>query len=95
MLADYRQFHPELKQLIFRCCTILGATTKNQITDLFDARCVLGLAGSATPFVLIWDMDVAGAVIKGILEEDSAGIYNVAGDGTLSMKVRAFADITH
>jgi len=75
--------------LIFRCCTILGATAKNQITDLFDGRCVLGLTGSETPFVLIWDMDVAGAIIKGILEEDSEGIYNVAGDGTLSLKEMA------
>ncbi|MGO9122018.1 MAG: SDR family oxidoreductase [Desulfomonilaceae bacterium] len=89
MLADYRQAHPELKQLIFRCCTILGATARNQITDLFDGRCVLGLTGSETPFVLIWDMDVAGAILKGILEEDSEGIYNVAGDGTLSMKEMA------
>ena len=54
---------------------------KNQITDLFDGRRVLGLTGSETPFVLIWDMDVAGAIVKGILDEDSAGIYNVAGDG--------------
>jgi UDP-glucose 4-epimerase len=89
MLADYRQRHPELKQLIFRCCTILGATAKNQITDLFDGKRVLGLTGSETPFVLIWDMDVAGAIVKGIVEEDSEGIYNVAGDGTLSMKEMA------
>lgn len=89
MLAEHRQTHPELKQLIFRCCTILGATAKNQITDLFDAKRVLGLTGCEIPFVLIWDMDVVGAILKGILEEDSAGIYNVAGDGILSMKEMA------
>jgi len=38
MLAEHRQVHPKLKQLIFRCCTILGATAKNQITDLFDRK---------------------------------------------------------
>ncbi|PKN62197.1 MAG: epimerase [Deltaproteobacteria bacterium HGW-Deltaproteobacteria-15] len=86
MLAEHRRVHPELKQLIFRCCTILGATTKNQITDLFDKRSVLGLAGCEIPFVLIWDMDVVGAILKGIVEEDSAGVYNVAGDGILTMK---------
>jgi UDP-glucose 4-epimerase len=77
-----------LKQLILRCCTILGATTKNQITDLFDRRIVLGLAGCEIPFVLIWDMDVVGAILRGILE-DSAGVYNVAGDGILTMKEMA------
>mgnify|MGYP001232366308 CR=1 FL=1 len=89
MLAEHRRVHPELKQLIFRCCTILGATAKNQITDLFDRRSVLGLAGCAIPFVLIWDMDVVGAILKGIVEEDSAGVYNVAGDGILTMKEMA------
>ena len=89
MLAEYRQVHPELKQLIFRCCTILGATAKNQITDLFDSKRVLGLTGCAIPFVLIWDMDVVGTVLKGILEQEPAGIYNVAGDGILTMKEMA------
>ena len=89
MLAEHRQVHPELKQLIFRCCTILGATAKNQITDLFDSKRVLGLTGCEIPFVLIWDMDVVGAILKGILDEDSAGIFNVAGDGILTMKEMA------
>jgi len=89
MLVAYRQAHPELKQLIFRCCTILGATAKNQITDLFDRKIVLGLAGCEIPFVLIWDMDVVGVILKGIQEDDSAGVYNVAGDGTLTMKQMA------
>ena len=89
MLAEYRQVHPELKQLIFRCCTILGATAKNQITDLFDSKRVLGLSGCEIPFVLIWDMDVVGTVLKGILEQEPAGIYNVAGDGILTMKEMA------
>jgi UDP-glucose 4-epimerase len=89
MLAEYRQAHPELKQLIFRCCTILGATAKNQITDLFDGKRVLGLAGCEIPFVLIWDNDVVGAVLKGIFDETSSGIYNMAGDGILTMKEMA------
>ena len=89
MLAEHRQLHPELNQLIFRCCTILGATAKNQITDLFDSKRVLGLAGCEIPFVLIWDMDVVGVILKGILEEDSTGVYNVAGDGILTMEEMA------
>jgi len=89
MLAEHRQVHPELKQLIFRCCTILGATAKNQITDLFDSKRVLGLTGCEIPFVLIWDMDVVGAILKGILDEDSAGIFNLTGDGILTMKEMA------
>lgn len=86
MLGRYREAHPELKQLIFRPGTILGRTTSNQITTaLFEKRTVIGLRGAATPFVFIWDQDVVACIMKGI-REDITGIYNLAGDGVLTMK---------
>jgi len=88
MLADWRKDHPELKQLIFRPGTILGETTRNQITKLFDGKVVLRLAGSSSPFVLIWDKDVVNAVVSGVLTEKT-GVFNLAGDGTLSIKEMA------
>ena len=65
MLADWRHRHPELQQGIFRPGTTLGATTSNQITDLFERRFVLGLRGAEVPFVFIWDQDVVGASLRG------------------------------
>ena len=88
MLARTRREHPELLQLVLRPGTILGKNTRNQITDLFDGRWVLGLSGSSTPFVLIWDADVVGAILRGI-HEGGAGIFNMAGDGTLSLREMA------
>ena len=85
MLARWRREHPELEQLIFRPGTVLGSTTRNQITALFEKPWVLGLEGSASPFVLIWDQDVVEAIIKGI-HERPAGIYNLAGDGVLTLR---------
>lgn len=85
MLAQYRIEHPELEQLIFRPGTILGATTRNQITAIFDKPVVTGVAGSDSPFVLIWDEDVAGAILKGIREQRT-GIFNLAGDGVLTLR---------
>jgi UDP-glucose 4-epimerase len=85
MLAGYRERRPELAQLIFRVCTILGESTRNQITDLLDAKRVVGLRGATTPFVLVWDQDVVGALVKGIREDEAAGVYNLAGDGTLTL----------
>lgn len=84
MLAAYRESHPALRQLIFRPGTVLGAETRNQITDLFVAPRVLSLQGSNSPFVFIWDQDVIGAIELG-LREDRTGIFNMAGDGALSM----------
>jgi UDP-glucose 4-epimerase len=88
MLARWRAEHPDLGQLIFRCCTILGARASNQITALFEKPYVLGLSGSSTPFVLIWDQDVVGCIMTGI-RDDSVGIYNLAGDGVLSLREMA------
>jgi UDP-glucose 4-epimerase len=85
MLARYRKEHPELKQLIFRPGTILGATTDNQITRLFRKSYILGLQGAAAPFVFIWDQDVVNCIVKGI-HEDITGIFNMAGDGVLTLK---------
>jgi UDP-glucose 4-epimerase len=84
MLARYRERHPALVQLIFRTGTILGATTRNQITNLFEGKRIMGLKGADSPFVLIWDQDVVGAILKGIFEGGS-GIYNLAGDGALAL----------
>lgn len=84
MLARWRERHPQLKQLIFRPGVILGASANNQITALFDKPSILGVAGSDSPFVFIWDQDVVGAIVKGV-REGGTGIYNLAGDGVLTM----------
>ena len=84
MLADYRQKHPELEQVIFRIGTILGPTVRNQITDLFEKPKILAIAGSDSPFVFIHDQDVVGAIQHGI-DSKNVGIFNVAGDGKLTI----------
>lgn len=88
MLARWRTEHPELLQLILRPGTILGLSTRNQITDLFDGRWVLGISGSASPFVIVWDKDVVDVLVRGV-QEGGTGIFNVAGDGTLSLREMA------
>ncbi|WP_440465172.1 SDR family oxidoreductase [Psychrobacter sp. ASPA161_6] len=85
LLSDFRQNHPQLQQLIFRPGTVLGADTRNQITGLFMAPRILALKGSDSPFVFIWDQDVINAMEMGI-REDKSGIFNMAGDGALTMK---------
>jgi len=85
MLATWRREHPGLRQVVLRVGTILGATTRNQITALFDRPRLLAIRGSRSPFVFIWDQDVVG-VIAHAIRTDAAGIYNVAGDGALSIQ---------
>jgi UDP-glucose 4-epimerase len=84
MLADWRVRHPELEQLVFRVGTVLGSGTHNQITDMFDRSFVLGVCGATSPFVMVWDEDVSGAILYGI-HHGGTGIYNLAGDGTIGL----------
>jgi UDP-glucose 4-epimerase len=85
MLAGYRVAHPQLHQVVFRVGTILGETTRNQITALFERTRLIAIRGSASPFVFIWDRDVVGAIEHAIFSGRD-GIYNVAGDGALSIQ---------
>ena len=84
MLADYRQRHPALEQIVLRIGTILGANVSNQITDLFEKPRLIAIRGSDSPFVFIHDRDVVGAIVHGV-DAPTTGIFNVAGDGALSI----------
>ncbi|RJG12637.1 SDR family oxidoreductase [Pseudomonas cavernicola] len=83
-LAAARRNHPNLKQLVLRPGTILGKRVNNQITDLFKKRAVLGIKGSDSRFVFIWDQDVVSIIRQG-LETAAQGIFNLAGDGALRL----------
>ena len=85
MLASFREEHPALRQLVFRVGTILGVATRNPITAIFERPVVLGVRGSASPFCFIWDEDVATCIAEGAREPERTGIYNLAGDGTLTL----------
>jgi UDP-glucose 4-epimerase len=84
MLAEYRESAPQLEQVILRIGTILGETVDNQITDLFRAKRLLKIRGSDSPFVFIWDQDVVEIMLRAVLGEKT-GIYNVAGDGAMTV----------
>lgn len=84
MLAEARERAPQLRQTVFRIGTILGETVANQITALFDKPRPLAIAGVDSPFVFIWDQDVVGAIVQAI-RTGRDGIYNVAGDGALTI----------
>jgi UDP-glucose 4-epimerase len=84
MLADYQQRHSSLEQVVLRIGTILGASVDNQITALFERKRLLRIKGSESPFVFIWDTDVV-AVIQQAVTGPVTGVFNVAGDGALTI----------
>ncbi|MCH6231402.1 SDR family oxidoreductase [Microbacterium sp. CFH 31415] len=84
MLAERRRTAPELEQVVFRIGTILGPTVQNQITALWDGPRVLAVRGSDSPFVFVWVDDVAAAMARAATD-GPPGIYNIAGDGKLTV----------
>lgn len=84
MLARWRVEHPQLEQVVFRIGTILGATVRNQITDLFEKPRLIAVHGSDSPFVFVWDQDVVQCLLKAI-SSTRTGVFNVAGDGVLTI----------
>lgn len=93
LLAELRTSHPGFEQVVLRIGTILGESVDNQITALFDWPFLLKVGGSDSPFVFIWDEDVAAIIERGATGPVAAvgGITNVAGDGALTMDELAAA----
>jgi UDP-glucose 4-epimerase len=85
LLAEYRSCWPQLRQLILRPGTVLGANTRNLITRLFTGKRLLAIRGSDSPFVFIWDEDLVQIIREGVLGRH-AGIYNLAGDDALPIR---------
>lgn len=77
--------------VIFRIGTILGEKTKNQITALFEKKNLPGICNADSPFVFIWDEDVVGAITHALKVDKRgkfiapAGVFNLAGDGWMTL----------
>ena len=88
IMARYRKNFSALKQVVLRPGTVLGPNFENPITKMFSNNVITGIAGSDSPFVIIWVDDLVQYLIEAALT-DVEGVYNVAGDGTLSLKAIA------
>jgi UDP-glucose 4-epimerase len=84
MLAGYRETHPEVGQTVLRIGTVLGETVDNQITALFERPRLLKIRGSDSPFVFVWDADLVAVLVEAVLHRRT-GVFNVAGDGALTV----------
>jgi UDP-glucose 4-epimerase len=84
LVSRSRRLYPEVGILLLRPGTILGASTNNQITALFRQPVVLGLREAESPFVFVWDEDVAEIIVQGV-QRGVTGTFNVAGDGAMTL----------
>jgi UDP-glucose 4-epimerase len=85
LLAETRESHPSLEQVILRVGTVLGDGVENQITSLFHKPRLLALWGCDSAFVFIWTKDLANILTRAATN-GPVGIFNVAGDGALTIR---------
>ena len=85
ILAQARSDHPALEQVVLRIGTVLGEGVENQITALFRKKRLLAVAGSDSPFVFIWTQDLGRILIRAATD-GPAGVFNVAGDGAMTVR---------
>lgn len=84
LLADFRAFHPQLQQLVFRPATILGAQVESLTAELLQGRHLVAVSGTSAPFSFVWEEDMVEAMMQG-LQKDATGIFNMSGDGTVTI----------
>lgn len=85
IMADFREKHPKMQQIVFRPGAILGDDFEGPVVDFFEQKIITGIIGSPSPFNFIWADDVVDYLIEGVLS-DITGQFNIAGEGALSMK---------
>lgn len=83
ILARWREERPALRQIVFRPGTVVGPDVHSPVTDLFEKPVILGIVGSDSPFVFIWDQDLVACLVDAVFS-DKVGVYNQAGDGALT-----------
>jgi UDP-glucose 4-epimerase len=78
--------HPERTMTIVRPTIVLGPSVNNFILRLLTAQpFIADLGGDAPPLQLVHEDDLVDA-LAGLLEGGHAGAFNVAGDGTMTMR---------
>lgn len=85
MLSDFKKENENLRLFVFRIGTVIGKNVNNQITDLFRKPFLIGIEGSLSPFVFIWDTDLVDIFIASLNKDKKEGIYNVAGTGAVDI----------
>ncbi len=88
IMAEFRQKHPEMQQIVFRPGAILGEDFDGPVVNLFEQKLITGLLGYPGLFNFIWAEDVVDYLIEGV-HSNITGQFNIAGEGALSMKAIA------
>lgn len=82
LCARFRESHPEVGLLVLRPCFVCGPGFKNPMSRHLEKKVVL-LPRRSAALQYVHEDDLVEA-LRLLLEQEKSGVYNVAGDGTIS-----------
>lgn len=85
IMRQAQAHYPQMQQVVLRPGAIIGPEFDGPVVNLFEQKVITGLIGYPGPFTFSWSLDVVDYLIEAITT-DSTGQFNVAGDGSLSMR---------
>ncbi len=74
---------PRLKATVLRCCVVMGPTASNFVTQALFKPFLVRAAGADPPMQFVHEDDV-GRLLCQMVMQPRPGVYNVAGEGTVS-----------
>lgn len=85
MTQIFAKENPDIKVCIARPAIVFGENVNNFISQGFFNPPVVGIFHRNIPFQYIYETDVAKAIWV-MIEKKASGIYNLSGDGVVTMK---------
>jgi UDP-glucose 4-epimerase len=81
---EYVKTHPDTCLQIVRPCLVVGPNSQNFLTRLLESRLVLAPLGADPPLQLVHEDDATRAIYR-LIKSDRVGVFNLAGDGVLTL----------
>lgn len=82
LFQGFATSHPQARVAILRGSVVMGPNADNSVTRSLFKPAMLGVLGADPPMQFLHEDDLARLVLT-VLRQERAGVYNVAGEGTL------------
>ena len=83
LIAGFTEQHPSVVGTILRVCPVMGPNADNFISRAYSKPFLVGVRGYNPPLQFFHEDDLVDLILLCLAKRPS-GVYNVAGDGTIS-----------
>jgi UDP-glucose 4-epimerase len=83
LIRDFNRRHPEVATTVLRACPVMGPNADNFVTQAFSKPFLVGIKGCDPPMQFLHEDDLT-EVMTICLLRGAVGVYNLAGEGTIT-----------